>query len=412
MVSKGKTVQFTNYNKAVHYLVHEIPKTNRLVFNDDETIAKNFKIMELLGNPQNSHPAIHVAGTSGKGTICYLIDGILRAHSKRTGMTQSPHVYDIRERIQINGQLVSEKHFTRALSTVLGRLHEGSISASYFETLIAMGFHLFSKVPLDYMVIETGFGGRLDATNVMKERKVCVLGQIGFDHTEALGNTLEKIAGEKAGIVQEGSIVVALRQSEEVNQVFEERCNKMNAQLTWVEQTGDYQRTNDALARTACELVSKRDGWRIDNSLVDAVLQQVFIPGRFEKRHYNEHLLILDGAHNPQKLSAFANRIKRENKAPLTIILALGEHKNLKNCLEALKPITQRIIATEYFTKQQDIPVHPQSATDIAKMCEEIGIEVLVHTSPKNALDKAASFAEPIAATGSFYLLSEIDQAM
>lgn len=405
-------MQFTNYHKAVRYLIHEIPKTSRLVFNDAETIAKNFKIMELLGNPQNSHPVIHVAGTSGKGTICYLIDGILRAHSKRTGMTQSPHVYDIRERIQINGQLVSEKHFTHSLNTVLERLREGSVRASYFETLVAMGFHLFSKVPLDYMVIETGFGGRLDATNVTKENKVCVLGQIGFDHMESLGNTLEKIAGEKAGIVQEGSQVVALRQSEEVNKVFEERCQQMSAKLTWVEQAGDYQKTNDALARAACELVAQRDGWQLDDALVESVLQQVFIPGRFEKRHYKEHLLILDGAHNPQKLSAFANRIQRENKAPVTIILALGEHKDVRKCLEAIKPITQRIIATEYFTKQQDIPVHPQPAVEIAKICKELGIEVSVHGSPKNALEEAVNFAEPIAATGSFYLLSEIDREM
>lgn len=403
-------MQFTNYNKAVHYLVHEIPKTNRMVFEDSVTIQKNFKIMELLGSPQNSHPAVHVAGTSGKGTICYLIDAILRAHSKRTGMTQSPHVYDIRERIQVNGQLVSERQFTHALNVVLEQLRGGSVEASYFETLVAMGFYMFRKAPLDYMVIETGFGGRLDATNVIQKDKVCVLGQIGFDHTEALGNTLAKIAVEKAGIVQQGSNVIALRQDPEVNQVFEDRCKQMNAQLTWVEQTGDYQKTNDALAKAACELLATRDGWQLDPVIVESVLQQVFIPGRFEKRHYKEHLLILDGAHNPQKLLAFANRITRENKAPITLILAVGEHKDLRRCLEAVQPIVRRVIATEYFTNEQDIPVRPQPAVEIAAVGKELGIEMITHTSPRNALEKAVEFAEPIAASGSFYLLGEIDK--
>lgn len=412
-ILRRKTVRFTNYRKAISYLLHEIPKTDRTVFDDASAIEKNVTIMKLLGNPQNQHPAIHVAGTSGKGTICYLVDALLRAHSKKTGMTQSPHVYDIRERIQVNGQLISERLFTEQLDRVLTTLSEAGVQASYFETLTAMAFNTFAQKPLDYVIIETGFGGRLDASNTMEEDgKVCVLGQIGLDHTQQLGNSLAKIAAEKAGIVQRNGSVIALRQSEEVNQVFEDRCRAMNAKLTWVEQTGDYQKTNNQMALAVCRLVADRDGWKLDPELSESVLQQVFIPGRFEKRHFKDHLLILDGAHNPQKLSAFANRLQRENKSPVTLILSLGEQKDARKCLAILKPVVSRIILTEYFTKQQDIPVRPQAIQTLAMYCRELGIDAITHISPRDALHAAAKHPEPIAATGSFYLIGEIDREM
>lgn len=403
-------MRFVNYQKAVYYLIHEIPKTGRNVFDDTASIEKNFAIMKALGNPQNSHPSIHVAGTSGKGTICYLVDGVLRAHSKHTGLTLSPHVYDIRERIQVNGQLASEKLFVKALNTVLGKTNAADISPTYFETLIAMAFTAFSETRLDYAVIETGFGGRLDATNVIqKADKVCILSRIGLDHTAALGNTVEAIAAEKAGIVQQGNHVVALRQEPEINSVFEKYCREKNAVIEWVEQTGDYQKTNDALALAACRYIAKRDGWNFDEETAESVLQQVFIPGRFEKRHFKEHLVILDGAHNPQKLSALANRIQREQKAPVTVVFAIGERKDIQSCLEMLRPVAKRIIATEYFTKEQDIPVRPLAAEVIAEQCKKLGIEALVEHSPLGAINHAARFTEPIVAAGSFYLLGELD---
>lgn len=368
--------------------------------------------MELFGNPQNVHPTVHVAGTSGKGTICYLVDAILRAHSKRTGMTQSPHVYDIRERIMVNGQLLSEHRFLEVFNRVLARTNEVDFKISYFEMLTTMAFVEFGASRLDYTVIETGMGGRLDATNTMHNpKKVCVLGQIGFDHTEALGNTLEKIAVEKAGIVQPGSHVVALRQSEAVNAVFEARCQEQNATLEWIEQGQDYQQTNDMIAARVCAILAERDGWKLDSELATATLEQVFIPGRFEKRRYRDHLIILDGAHNPQKLAALAGRLQREQKIPATFIVSLGERKDVTACLESLKPVAKRIIATEYFTKEQDIPKRPTPVEDVATACRALGIEAEAQRSPDRALIEASRWPEPIVATGSFYLLTEIDAA-
>ena len=403
--------RFTNYQKAVFHLIHAIPKTDRKVFDDSATIEKNFKIMRSLGDPQNRHSAVHVAGTSGKGTICYLVDAILRAHTKRTGMIQSPHVYDIRERIQTNGQLISERLFVRALNQVLQKTSEANLEVSYFETLTAMGFYTIGNSPVDYQIIETGLGGRLDCTNVIdKAKKLCILGQIGFDHTEALGETLEKIAAEKAGIIQPGNHVVALRQDDRVNGVFEKRCQQQGATLVWIEQAEDYQKTNDRLAITACQILAELGGWQLENNLVESVLQQIFIPGRFEKRRFKDHLCVLDGAHNAQKLTAVAKRLQYEDKAPVSIVLALGDRKDMQDCLHALKPVAARIIATEYFTKQQDIPRRPTPADDITNMCRELGIEARSEPSPDKALAAAALQKEPILITGSFYLLGEVDK--
>lgn len=404
-------MRFTSYHKAVHYLIHEIPKTSRRVFDSDLTIKRNFQIMELLGNPQDAHPTVHVAGTSGKGSICYLIDALLRAHSKRTGLTQSPHVYDIRERVQVNGQLISERKFVQVLSQVLDKVSQSEIGISYFETLTAMGYLTFSQSRIDYQIIETGFGGRLDATNVVERPdKICVLSKIGLDHTEYLGDTLEKIAGEKAGIVHAGNHVIALRQEPEVNAEFEKRCQEVGATLEWIEQTGEYQKTNDALAIRACEFLAERDGWQYEPTLAGPVLQQVFIPGRFEKRHLKDHLVILDGAHNPQKFSALANRVSREDKAPVTVILALGERKDVIACLKVLQPIAKRIITTEYFTKEQDVPKRPIDARELTEQCKKLGIEAEAIRSPKMAINKAVLFTEPVLITGSFYLVGEVDR--
>lgn len=390
--------------------MQEIPKTNRQVLDDALRIQKNAALMQLFDDPQNSHPAIHVAGTSGKGTVCYLVDAILRAHTKKTGMVQSPHVYDIRERIQTNGQLVSEKNFLYVCNAVLSTLNESDMEATFFETLTIMGFIIFGRMNLDYTVIETGLGGRLDATNtITRKDKLCVITRIGLDHTNVLGDTLEKIATEKVGIIQQGNHVIALRQEPEITTAIEKRVREQSATVSWIEQSEDYQVTNDRLAVAVCEFLAQRDGWELDHTTATATLQQVFIPGRFEKRHFKNHLAILDGAHNPQKLAAMVRRVQSEGRHPVTVILSLGERKDVAQCLRTLQPIARRIIATEYFTKESHAPVIPTPVKTIATMCTQLGISSLTEINPRTALQRAAQFPEPIVVTGSFYLLGEVD---
>lgn len=391
--------------------MYELPKTSRAIFKDAKGFERSKQILAALGNPQNSHKTVHVAGTSGKGSVCYLIDAMLRAHGKKTGLMLSPHVYDIRERIQINGQLVSEKKFYQFANLLLEELQPFYLS--YFEALTSLGFFITAKEPLDYMVVETGFGGLWDTTNtVSRDDKLSVISQIGFDHTAILGNTIEAIAAQKAGIIREHGSVIVGDQSAQALQVVKDCAAKQRADLTVAKRYDDYQQTNDSLAKAAVMSLAARDGWEFDEQLAQEALSRIFIPGRFEKRVKNDHLTILDGAHNPQKLGALVHRLQFENIRPVTVLFAVGQRKDWRRCLEQLQPVARRIIATEFFTTQSDVPHHAVPAHEIANACEQLGIEAIVKPDPQSALNQALLFPEPIVATGSFYLLGDIDAAM
>lgn len=403
---------FHTYQQAVHYLINELPKEPRIVISPEEKIAQNKRIMKSLGSPQDRHPTVHVAGTSGKGTICYLVDGILRAHTKRTGQIQSPHVYDIRERIQINGQLVSERKFLEYLHIAINAFRSEGVPLTYSHILTVMGFIAFGENKIDYAVAEVGIGGRLDNTNAMSRKdKVAVLGQIGYDHNHSLGTTLSSIAGEKAGIVQENNQVIALEQDPQVVQKYKEVISQKHASAQWVQQKEDYQKTNNAMAVKICQTLADRDGWKLDAHRAQEALQDTFIPGRYETRTYKDRFAVLDGAHNPQKLNALAQRLIRENRAPVTFVVSLGKEKEMRNCLLSLKSAAKRIIATEYFTNMQKAPFRPVPAEQIVETCKQLGIEASSQPTPSLALAHAATFAEPIVTTGSFFILGEIDAA-
>ena len=371
-------------------------------------------LLEKLGNPQNTHKTIHVAGSSGKGTVCYMIDAILRAHDKRTALMVSPHVYDIRERIQINNQYAPEKHFIKAANEVISIVNEMANeenSPSYFEALAAIGFLLSSKRPLDYLVLETGLGGRYDISNSVSDpTKYTVLTQIGLDHMQQLGTTYEQIASQKAEIIQQNSMTTALKQREGVNGVFKLIANKKNAKISWVEATSNYQIDDLLLAIDAVKNIAQRDGWKLDFELASNAAQNVYIPGRFEKRTLSSKLIILDGAHNPQKLRALASRIERESLTPVTIVLALSEHKDYQASLRAIKKICKNLIVCEFFLNNY-YRRKAQSSDVIAKAAKDIGFEkVEIVKDPNKALKLAITYGNPVVCTGSFYLIGEIDK--
>lgn len=388
--------------------MYELPKTSKRIFRDAKGFERSQRILEALGNPQNTHNAIHVAGTSGKGSVCYQIDVILRAHGKKTALLVSPHVYDIRERIQINGNLIHKDTFLRLTNTLLQKL--GHFAPSYFEALTCLGFLASAEEDLDYVVVETGFGGLWDTTNtITREDKICVIGQIGYDHTAILGDTLEKIALQKAGIIQKQSSVIYLCQDEKVNRVTGNYAKKQHARVINVENEDSYQKTNESLALSAAKLLAQRDGWKFDMNLATRAVNEVFIPGRYEKLMYKDHTVVLDGAHNPQKLQALVDRLAHDNLLPATFILAMGERKDWRSCLELLKPAACQIIATEFFTDASDTPHRALATVKLIEACKKIGIPASSQPTVQEALDIALTFDKPIIVTGSFYLLGEID---
>lgn len=390
--------------------MYELPKTSKAIFLDEKGFERSKMLLEKLGNPQNTHKVIHVAGTSGKGSVCYLIDSILRAHGKQTGLMVSPHVYDIRERIQINGQLISEKRFLQLTNRMLEII--GGDNPSYFEALTCLGFMATAEEKLDYLVVEVGFGGLWDTTNtITRDDKLSVISSIGLDHTAILGDTIEKIALQKAGIIQKHGDVVLIDQDTTAKNVIVNYAKHQGADIEVAERFDNYQSCNDSLSETTVQHVAKRDGWQYKHEQAQEIVDKIFIPGRFEKRHLKDHLVILDGAHNPQKLSAMLERLKSEELDPLTVIFAIGERKDWRECLEVLKPFAKRILATEFFTTQSDVPHHAVNVSELVKACKELGIEAEAHKKPSEALHAATKYTEPILCTGSFYLLTDLDKA-
>src|SRR5574344_2950696 len=178
------------------------------LYGGDMQLDRMKLLMEYLGNPQDDLKVIHVAGTSGKTSTTYYIRALLQASSLKTGLTISPHIATIRERIQINGELVEEDSFVDYFNEFYDGVQGFDPKPTFFELVTAFAYWVFKKEKVDYAIIETGLGGRLDATNVVERTdKVSIITPIGFDHTDILGNTLKSIAGEKAEIIQPGSKV-------------------------------------------------------------------------------------------------------------------------------------------------------------------------------------------------------------
>ena len=220
------------YEEAVEYVL-QIPK-----FTKKNTPEDTRRFYEYLGRPGESSGLIHVAGTNGKGSVCSYINAVLEEAGYCPGLFVSPHLVDVRERFRLKGQMISKEDFTEIFMKVLENVENFCKKSgdcvyhpTFFEMLFFMGMLWFQEKGADYIILETGMGGRLDATNVIDHPLVTVITHIGLDHTEYLGDTREKIAGEKAGIIKKGVPVVFWEQEEEVNRVIVEKAREMSSEV-------------------------------------------------------------------------------------------------------------------------------------------------------------------------------------
>lgn len=411
-----KNIRLNTIEKLTRYLTEELPRLSReTAFDGPKVFSRSQQLLERLGNPQNFNKSVHVAGTSGKGTVCYMIDAILRAHNKRTALLVSPHVYDMRERAQINHQYTPERLFIEAANEVLREVHKMASeenAPSYYETMAAIAFTISTKRRVNYMIVEAGVGGRYDTSNTMKtDQKYCVITQIGLDHTHILGTTYEQIAHEKGAILYPGAQATILSQKKSVNQVFENIAATLSASISWVEPQGKYEFDDLLIALNATREIAGRDGWLFDEEAARNAVKRLYIPGRFEKRTLQDRLVILDGAHNPQKLAALADRLNRESNSPATILFSMNLRGDIRSSLTALKPVCDELVICEFFYDQPRIRKRSAKASDVATIAHELGFEkVTVEPSPQNAMRYALNAERPIVVCGSFYLLGVIDK--
>lgn len=280
-----------NYEKAKSLL------TSQGKFHIKLGLERVNELLNYFDNPQDKVKCIHVAGTNGKGSTCAMLDAVLREAGCKTGLYTSPHIVEYTERIKVGGQDISQDEFARLVCEVITLSEKAHIPATEFEILTVAAFVYFYEQGVDYAIIETGLGGRLDATNTTKQPEVCIITQIDLDHADRLGDTIDKIAFEKAGIIKPNIPVITLKDNNGL-QVIEETAQKGNSPLVLVEQKvietnlmGLWQQKNAALAQKAAEILN------ITEHAIKSGLKKVIWPGRFQ--YIKDKNLLIDAAHNP-----------------------------------------------------------------------------------------------------------------
>ena len=368
-------------------------------------------LLEKLGNPHLKFKSIHVAGTNGKGSTCAMTASILKEAGYKVGLYTSPHLFDYTERIKINGKDISRQELKEGIRRIkkeaeaIRRDNKEIGQPTIFEVLTAVAFWYFAKKKMDYVVAEVGLGGRLDATNVLTPQ-VSVITNIDLEHTEVLGKTLKKIAGEKAAIIKPGISVVTAEMKKEALAVITQRAKKNRSLLIGVidEQEamkrnllGEHQKLNAACAIAAVRL----SGAKVTKTQVKKGLQKAEWPGRFQIVS-KKPLVIVDGAHNPAGAKVFAGTVKKlYPKKKFVLLYGCIKAKDYLKSLAELKPFVETLILTKFN--------HPDSvdAEEIADNIEALWQGPIVTTDSAEHALGLWDGKYPLLITGSLFLVAD-----
>ena len=363
------------------------------------------RLLSALDVPAKEQRIIHVAGTNGKGSVCAMIDAICRAQGYLTGLFTSPHLLTYRERIRVNGDMISADEVRAGLEVIRELVRDWDPHPTFFEITTALALWHFKRAACDIVVLETGMGGRLDATNAVAPL-VSVITPIDYDHQKWLGNTLAEIAAEKAGIIKPRTPVVSAPQQNEAASVISARATECNAPLEFVSGTysashialaGVHQQQNAALAIAALRAAEIK----VDDDAIRFGLATVSWPARFQRC---SDQVVVDGAHNAQGAEVLAGTWRSTFGAEKTaIILAVLRDKDAAAIVRALKPIAMRFIL-------------PKSRAERALPPEELA-SIVRHVAPELPVATAESYsaamnttdpAERILITGSLHFAGEV----
>ena len=417
-----------NYSDALEK-IHSLNK-----FGSRPGLERILKLLNMMGNPQDELKFVHVAGTNGKGSVCQMISSVLRVSGYRTGLFISPYITDFCERIQIDNTPIEREKLAEVAEYVfsfLEILNKDDIIITEFEFVMAVALEFYKRERVDVVVFETGLGGRLDCTNVIKAPVCTVLTRIGLDHTDILGDTIELIAKEKCGIIKEGSYIVSSEQDAGALSVIEETSKERGVPLCVAETssfsqvelslthtdftykgeeirlylTGEHQVQNAAAAVAALEVLKNRGFFKINLSKIKEGFKEVRNPARFEVLS-EEPLIILDGAHNKDGMETFAKTVKRLGVRKGILIIGMLRDKDSRGSLEFIDGL---------FSTVYTVPVsNPRalSAEEMGEIAKGHYEEVIVTESVEEAFQKAYEKAQEEDASvficGSLYLAGEI----
>ncbi len=429
-----------SYNETLQYLY------NLTKYGIKLGLKNTTELLKLLGNPERTFRAVHIAGTNGKGSTARMIAAVLEEMGFRTGLFTSPHLVSFTERITINGREIEESEVVRLTGEIRERIGD-TLKPTFFEFITAMAFRYFWENSVEWAVVETGMGGRFDATNVLIP-EATVITDISMDHSEFLGDSLEKIAFEKAGIIKEGVPVVTSSQAEEALSVIQKRAEKLKSPLYIYERDffSEYQKSENSLsfdfhafqpfrftlkgvelsteaphqirnASLAIETVLTifdPDRAEIKNPIIRALKRTTF-PGRCEIRSIRGRELMFDGAHNPdasERLKAVLGRLLKSGRySSVVTVLGVMADKDIKALLRPLVNVTSKLILTApSYNRAASVELLEAQLKEVMEGNGMKRLEVFKEDSIKRALNRAFSIAgrdELIVVTGSFYTVGE-----
>lgn len=412
----------TNYKKAVELL------TSKDKFHIELGLGRVAKVLDSFGNPQDKLKVIHVAGTNGKGSTCAMLDSILCAEGYKTGLFTSPHLVKYTERIKVNSEEITDEQFYELLFEINEKATSIGVNLTEFEILTVAAFLYFYRQAVDFAIMEVGLGGRLDATNIVKSPMLCVITSISMDHTDRLGDTIAKIAAEKAGIIKQSSLCVVSKNNAGLV-IIKNIAEKQNAQVVTVPNcvtlknekgktlaffdnkfyevslSGDYQTENLSLIVTILNIL-RQNNIKISEDAIENGLKNVKHHARFE--YFKELNLVIDGAHNPDGARALRHALDNVfNQSPVTFIYATINTKDYASILKKLVKPCDELFFYEF------------------KRENAVGISVLEKVAPphkgdlgvvenipdiKKILQKNLKTRQPVVLTGSLYAIGELYQ--
>lgn len=419
-----------NYSEAIEY-IHSVNWTFC-----KPGLERVSELCHALGDPQDKLKYIHVAGTNGKGSFCAMTDSILRKAGYKVGLFTSPYIVEFNERMRIDGENISNEELCELVEYIKPIADKMEDKPTEFELITAVAFLYFARHNCDVVVLECGLGGRLDATNIIETPILSVITGIALDHTSILGDTVEKIAAEKAGIIKKNVSVLWCGKDEGAGKVIFDRADEIGAPVLAVDRStleicktsldgtefsfgnrknmllsllGTYQPENATNVLTAIDMLNTL-GFNINDEAIREGFKTVRWPARFEVIN-KDPLIIADGGHNPEGIDGAVKSVEsyfgQEKVGIVTGVMADKDYKYMAGRIAA--------IAQKVFTLTPDNP-RALDAEEYAKVFSDLGISAIACDSVKNAVENALNWAKennkPIISLGSLYMYCEVAEAV
>lgn len=426
-----------NYTDTLEWMYKQLPMYQRIgsaAYKAD--LNNTIALLNLLGNPQHNFKSVHVAGTNGKGSTSHMLASIFQEAGYKTGLYTSPHLRDFRERIRINGEMIPQDKVVELIEKHQNEFEK--MGLSFFEMTVGMAFDYFSNEQVDIAIVEVGMGGRLDSTNLITP-EISVITNIGLDHVQFLGDTLEKIAGEKAGIIKNNIPVVIGETQSETHQVFEDKAAECHSPIYFADQIfdcdkihiesmdkqeydiwknndlyleacdmplmGNYQKKNLATVMCAADLL--RDKFQLNEEhLRDGianVIRNTHLMGRWQILSHDP-LAIADTGHNVDGIREVINQLAEMSYNKLHFVIGMVNDKDIDHVLQLLPH------NCEYYFCKADIP-RGLDANILAGKAFELGLRGKVYDSVRDAFQSAinnASVDDVVFVGGSNFIVAEV----